>query len=295
MDGVHVVVGGTGNVGREVVKGLLERGATARVPTRRPDSSAANLWGRGAVEVVPAELDRYSDVASALRGACAALLAFPTVAAWPAMQRTVLSALAAERVANVVMVSVAAASRVAPSVSLREHAVGEDALCRTHSAVTVLRPSSFMQNLGNYHSATIKEHESFYHCTGDARLAFVDVRDVAAVAVNALLDPPDSPLYRDLTGPESLSHAEVAAELSHTIGREIRYVDLAADAWSQALKHDGAPEWLAVELANIYGRGPWREGAAARVSGQVEELLGRPPRTFRSFANEHSELWQASD
>ena len=51
---------------------------------------------------------------------------------------------------------------------------------------TLLRPPAFMQNFINQFGYTIRTHNTFYVPAGDAKLSFIDARDVAAVAVKAL-------------------------------------------------------------------------------------------------------------
>ena len=94
-----------------------------------------------------------------------------------------------------------------------------------------------------------------------------------------------------LTGPEALSNAEIAHILSDKLGREIRYVDLAPEQMKQALLSAGLPEWntdALLDLQRLY-----REGKAAAVTKDVEQLLGRKPISFAQFASDYRDAFEA--
>jgi uncharacterized protein YbjT (DUF2867 family) len=88
-----------------------------------------------------------------------------------------------------------------------------------------------------------------------------------------------------LTGPEALSAAEVAERLSAAVGREVRYVDLTADAFGQALAGAGLPGWLVDAL--VEGNRLLAAGHGATVTDEVARVTGRPPRTFDQFVADH--------
>src|SRR6266508_1136969 len=110
----------------------------------------------------------------------------------------------------------------------------------------------------------------------------IDARDIAAVAARVLTSPGHQGTSYTLTGPESLSAAEVAERLSAAIGRQVRYVNLPPDAFGQALAGAGLPGWLVDAL--VVGNTLLAAGDGATVTDEVARLTGRPPRTFDQFA-----------
>ena len=91
-------------------------------------------------------------------------------------------------------------------------------------------------------------------------------------------------------GPRALSNARVAEVLSEDTGREIRYVDLPAEQFKQALIGAGLPEWSAnalVDLQQFY-----RRGSASAVTRDVEQLLGRKPISFEQFSRDYAQAFQ---
>jgi uncharacterized protein YbjT (DUF2867 family) len=110
----------------------------------------------------------------------------------------------------------------------------------------------------------------------------VDTRDVAAVAAVALTEPGHAGASYDVTGPEAVSYADLAAKLTAALGRPVSYVDTPDDAVRQALLSAGLSEWFAGALVGLYQdyRRSGAGGYAAEVTNTVTRLTGRAPRTL---------------
>ncbi|MFF3145458.1 NmrA family NAD(P)-binding protein, partial [Streptomyces sp. NPDC057927] len=147
----------------------------------------------------------------------------------------------------------------------------------------VLRPSWFMQNFAGFtpHARSIREDGVILTATGDGRVGFVDAEDIAAVAVRALTDEqaPDADLI--LTGPQALSYDDVAAIITEVGGRPVVYrhltFDQLRDRWSAEIPLEFATMLAGMDRAIA-------DGAEDRTSDTVQRLTGRPPGTFRAFA-----------
>ena len=116
----------------------------------------------------------------------------------------------------------------------------------------------------------------------------VDTRDVAAVAAAALTEPGHAGAHYDVTGPEPLSYADVAAKLTSAMGRPISYVSASDDAVRQALLGAGLTEWFAGALTGLYQdyRRSGTDGYAAQLTGTVQRLTGRPARSLDNLLGE---------
>jgi len=152
---------------------------------------------------------------------------------------------------------------------------------------TFLRPNAFMQNFVNRSSQTIKNQNAFYFPAGDAKISFVDVRDVAAVAVDVLTKNGSQHMNRvyDITGPEALSHNQVAEILTEDTGRRISYIDISEEDARKGMKKMGIGDWFiqnAMELYNIY-----RAGYASETTNVVEQITGRKSISFTQFAKDY--------
>jgi uncharacterized protein YbjT (DUF2867 family) len=142
-----------------------------------------------------------------------------------------------------------------------------------------------MQNMVIYNAQTVREQNAFYGSQGEGKVSHVDIRDVAAVAVRALIEDGHTGRTYTLTGPEALSHARIAEILSASLGREIRYVNLPPEQMKQALAGAGVPEWNANGILDLEAL--YRDGGASTVTGDVELVLGRQPFTYAEFAHDY--------
>jgi uncharacterized protein YbjT (DUF2867 family) len=110
----------------------------------------------------------------------------------------------------------------------------------------------------------------------------VDTRDVAAVAAVVLTESGHTGAHYELTGPEALSYADVAAKLTSVMGRPITYIAAPDQAVRQALLGAGLTQWFANALVGLYQdyRRSGTGGYAAQVTDTVEQLTGRKARSL---------------
>src|SRR6202047_2952148 len=119
------------------------------------------------------------------------------------------------------------------------HRKVEDKLKATKLAHCVLRPNSFMQNMLTYYASSIREQGVFYAAMGNARVSFLDVRDLAVVAAKALRGGEHDGQTYELNGPEALTYAEVAEKISRHAGVAAKYVDIPVEAQRKAMLEQG--------------------------------------------------------
>jgi uncharacterized protein YbjT (DUF2867 family) len=150
-----------------------------------------------------------------------------------------------------------------------------------------LRPNSFMQSFITRSSQTIKNQNAIYLPAGDERISLVDARDVAAVAAEVLTNNGSQHINKvyDITGPEALSHSQVAEILSKETGRRISYVDISEEDARNRMKEMGVEDWSidnALELFRMY-----RSGYRSQVTTVVEQLTEQKPTSFSQFARNY--------
>ena len=123
-----------------------------------------------------------------------------------------------------------------------------------------------------------------------------DTRDVAAVAAVVLTQPGHAGAHYDVTGPQALSYADVAAKLTSVMGRQISYVNAPDDAVRQALLAAGLDGWFANALVGLYQdyRRSGSDGYAAQVTSTVQRLTGRPARSLDNLLGEIAPDLQAA-
>ncbi|GAA5003731.1 hypothetical protein GCM10023257_55890 [Streptomyces hyderabadensis] len=112
----------------------------------------------------------------------------------------------------------------------------------------------------------------------------VDPRDVAEVAVEALLDDEHDAAAVTLTGPDLISVPDQVAHLSELLGRPISTVDIPLDVAREHMLANGLHPSV-VDVA-VRGFQLVRDGGNAVVTDDVERILGRPARSFRTWARD---------
>ncbi|GHF65548.1 nucleotide-diphosphate-sugar epimerase [Streptomyces mashuensis] len=270
-----VVIGASGNVGREVVTRLLERGLRPRALTRNPQGAA---FAPG-VEVLGGDLDDPGTADRALDGADAAFVATAGPAA-PAHDEALARAVARCGVPRVVRVSSVAALPPVTDAYGTAHAAAEEAYRATGTACTFLRPAAFMSNTLQW-AWSVKADGTMHQPFGDLPQAVVDPADVAEVAVRTLTEPGHEGKAYTLTGPEPLTARDRAHRLAQALGRPLTFVDASEEEAHQAMVKAGLPDDYVTALLTALGDPTPARGAVPLPT--VEELTGRPPRRFDTW------------
>ena len=194
-------------------------------------------------------------------------------------------------VKHIVKLSQWAASPDSPVRFLRYHAAVERKIRESGMAYTFLRPNLFMQGLLAFRETIIGQGK-FYAAASEARVSVIDVRDIAAAAAAALTEEEHEGKTYDLTGPQALSHREIAEKLSGALGRGIEFVDVPPATMREVLIRAGLPVWQVDGLIEDYAH--YSRGEAAEVRTGVQEATGRPPRSFDDFASEYAHAFSVA-
>ena len=284
MTGTIVVTGATGTVGSEAVRLLHEAGQPVRAAVTDPERARARLGPD--VATVPFAFDRPTTHRDALHGARALFLMRP-----PQMAdaRAFVPTIEAAQDAGVEQIAFLSLQGVERNAVVPHHRI-ERLVRESGIPWTFLRPSFFMQNLSGVHGGEIRDQDRIFLPAGSGRTAFIDARDVAAVAAKILTEPGHERRSYELTGSEDLDYAEVARILSDVLGRVIRYDRASAVGFWLATRRAGHPTAYATVMTALYTVA--RLGLAARLTDTAGALLDRPPITFERFAQDHAHLWR---
>jgi len=277
-----LVTGATGTNGIELIKQLSAMGAPVKGMVRkRPASRSDSPPG---VEFVTADFDDSESIRRALDAIESAFLVTNSTERAEAQQLGFVEAARRAGLRHIVYLSQLHAARNSPVRFLRYHAVVEDAIGSSGMEFTNLRPNLFMQGLLGFRNSIISEGR-FFAPAADARVSIVDVRDIAAVAAAALTEPGHQGKTYDITGPEALTHAEMASQLSSALVRQINFTDVPESAMRDALLGFGVPAWQTDGLIEDYAH--YRRGEASSISSAVTDVTGHPPRSFAEFAKDY--------
>jgi uncharacterized protein YbjT (DUF2867 family) len=277
-----LVTGAAGNVGSHLVRELQERGATVRAFVRDAKRAAAKLGPD--IELAVGDFEDPASLRRAMRGIDRLFVTSANGPREVAHETATIDAGAAAWVQRIVKLSAIGAEIGSPLMFSDMHARIEKHLADSPVPSVVLNASDFMSNLFAFADG-IRHTGRLVAPAGNARIAMIDPRDVAAAAAAALLDDACDRDRYVLTGPHAITYSEVAAELSAATGRAITFVDVPDDAARAGLREAGLPSWLADSIVTLYGL--LRQGLAAHPTDDVRVLTGRPPRTFAEFAHDH--------
>ncbi len=267
-----LVVGGTGKVGRRVAQRLIRQGLEIRVGSRSAD--------------IPFDWNDRSTWDAALAGVSAAYLSYAPDLAIPGATEAV-RAFVDKAVAHGVQRLVLLSGRGEEEAQRCERIVREAGV-----EWTVVRASWFNQNFSEGDFLGMVMDGVIALPAADIPEPFVDVNDIADVAVAALTeDGHDGEIY-ELTGPRMLTFTEVAREISLAAGREVAFVQVPKEAFAAAIAESGAPAELAWLLNYLFDT--VLDGRNAYLCDGVQRALGREPTDFADYAGRiaASGLWK---
>ena len=275
-----LVTGATGVNGRALLRHLSARGVPTRALVRNPDK-AADLAALPHVELVTGDLGRPATLTAPLQGVERAMLVSSSDSVMLDVQSAFIAAAAKAGVKHVVKLSGIMPELDSPFRFARMHGEIELVLERSGMAWTHLRAGEFMTSYFRQ-VPNIVGRSMLALPMADARIASIDVDDLAEVAANVLTGAGHEGNIYPLTGPEALSMSEVAAMLSTVVGKPIAYVDVPPADATRASLAAGIPPYLAEALEELFAER--RRGKEATVWPNAEALLGRRPTTFAEFA-----------
>jgi (4-alkanoyl-5-oxo-2,5-dihydrofuran-3-yl)methyl phosphate reductase len=276
----YLVTGATGDVGARVVEQLLQQGERPRIFVR--DAQKARTCCGDRVEVFVGDL---GDPAS-LRPALAGIDALFLVNSGPEIPVRDQAAAEAAKAAGVKRLVKLSSMDVEQGLAIGAwHEQGEAAVRASGIPFTFVQPTGFMSNLMAW-AKSIQNEGIVRSSTGDGRRAFIHSADIAAVAVKALTTPEYTGESLPITGPEALSFAEATAKIGSVIGKRLAFETISDE---EARQRYSAVSGSAAETeAHVALWRAIREDRLAKVTDNVERILGRKPITLDQWAKENA-------
>jgi uncharacterized protein YbjT (DUF2867 family) len=274
-----LIAGASGNIGSALVANLKQAGV--------PFETMSSREGAGS------RVARFEDRASlqrAFAGIDTLFVVLPLVPNKLELAANVAAAAKAAGVKHIVRSSGAGADPAAGFALPRLQGQVDAMLADTGIATTFLRPAGFMQNYTTFLAGMVKSG-TLVLASGDAAQSLIDARDIADVASVVLQQPAAHAGHAyTLTGGEAQTDTERGAILGAAIGRPIHTQFISPEAAVQSMQGMGFPPAL-VEWMDSLNR-LVAMGYAAGVSPDVQKLLGRAPRRFADFAQQHAAVWR---
>lgn len=270
-----LVLGGTGKTGRRVAERLKARGVATRIASRSSDPlfdwNDPCTWDAALAGVTAAYISYAPDLA--IPGATDSVQAFTNKAVEHGVERLVLLSGRGEAEAEAC----------------------EQIIQASGVEWTIVRASWFMQNFSEGEFLGMVSSGAITLPAADVPEPFIDVNDIADVAVAALTEGGHAGEIYEVTGPRLLTFAEVAREISAAAGREVRFVEIPGEAFAGAIIESGAPKEIAWLLNYLFET--VLDGRNACVCDGVERALGRSPTDFAEYAHRIATrgIWSAAD
>lgn len=278
-----LVTGATGNVGREVVKELLNQ-ADVRATMIHSERDSQQLPRE--VEWVYFKFEDPDTYAAAFRGVRAMfLLRPPTLSNVKKYIAPAINAAKAAGVEQIVFLSIVGVEKN----SLVPHHKIEQSILASGLDWTFLRASFFMQNLNTTHRTEIQERSEIAVPVGSSKTSFIDVRDIGAIAARTLTEDGHRNHAYTLTGAEALDYYQIAEIMSSVLGKRIRYTNPSILSFTRQQLAAGRPLAFTLVMSALYSL--TRFGAGAVVSPETAALLGRSPISFRQYVQDYRAAW----
>jgi uncharacterized protein YbjT (DUF2867 family) len=277
-----LLLGATGNTALQMILPLKAKGHLVRALVR--DRNKADRLRQEGAEIFVGDMLNLASLKEAFTGATAVYLCTPPTSRALDMVQVVLKAAETFGRPHVVSLSVIGASNSGPNDNSRLHAQADELLQRSGLPYTILRPSFFMDDFF-LSTKSIATESKLVWPVGDGKVGLVDTRDIVDVAVLALSEPSaHAGKTYTLTGPKSISFAEVARIISTQLGSEIKYVNMEPDKWTLLAKQLGLDEWFAKNLTQYCIA--FSKNAADVTTDDVKMVTGHTARSFETFCTE---------
>lgn len=275
-----LVIGGTGTVGSQVVSQLLERGLPVRVLSRNPQSAPFPSQ----VELIRGDLSAPESLDAALQDVGSVFLV------WTAPPATVVPAIKriTRKARHIVFLS---APLKTPHPLFQQPNLARNLGLQIEQLIessgipwTFLRPGMFAANSKEWWGDQIREGNTVRWPYLDVPTAPIDERDIAAVAVRALTESGHDGAEYVITGSQSLTHLEQITTISDVLGRSLQIEELSPEE----ARRDLLPAFPRPVVSMLLDAWAAAADQAAFVSPTFQQLMGKPPRTFREWATDNA-------
>lgn len=284
-----LITGATGSTGTIATKLLLERGFPVRALVRKIDERSEQLKALGA-EIAVGDILDFRSIQPAFQGIQRAYMCYPVapglVQATVSFEQAALDA----KVEYVVNISQRTCREDAIANSAVQHWLAERDLDRSGLAVTHLRPTMFNEWL-LYIRSKIREGEYTVPFGPTGKIAPISARDQAEVIAALLADPADhAGKTYPLLGPVELTPAEIAAEATKGLGRQVTYKQVTPEDWLDVVFGSRDIAWAADHLRGIVLQ--HARGDMGGTNDIVEKITGHKPEGVAEFASRNRAAFQ---
>ena len=285
-----LVIGGTGTVGSQVVKLLLQQHQPVRVLTSSLEN-AARL--PETVEAVIGNLNVPETLECAFAGVDRVFMLNASSQTEEKQGQNAVAAAVRGGVRKIVYQSIHNVRKSEIIPHFQPKIAIEDAIIRSGLRYTFVSPNNFFQN-DFWFKEAIVQYKVYPQPIGEVGLSRVDIRDIAEVAVKVLLSDDYLEQTIPLAGPEVLTGPKIAHILSEQLGYKVKYAGNDLEAWAAQAKLS-MPAWLVEDWKLMYQLFH-TEGILASEEdlNTLTQVLGKPPRSYADFVKEHASFFSGN-
>ncbi len=282
MENKILVTGATGNIGKKIIKLLKSKNANFVAGTTKGEKIEG-------VETVLADFSDIESLKNAMQGISTLFLLLPSHPEATKFGENAINTAKECGVKHIVRSSGMFAN--ANSNLLIEKLLGTTDKYLKESGInyTITAPSSFMQN---FSTQIVNDYKNgaIYQAADDAKLSWVDTRDIAAVNVEVLLNPAK---YKKqtliITGSKNFNYQEAINQMNEILGKETKYVAIPNEAAAKAMADIHFPQFIIDLLISL--NDSIKQGRFVENTDTVEQILGRKPITFKQFVTDYKNVW----
>ncbi|UYL08197.1 NmrA family NAD(P)-binding protein [Bdellovibrio sp. SKB1291214] len=280
-----LITGASGKVGREVVGRLHDRRARFVAASHHDSMFAPD------VRCLKMDLGARSLVYESMKDVDLLFLNLPISESMVVYAQNAIMAAKNSGVKFMILTSILGADPESRFLLQETYGAIEHMAKDSRIPVVILRPNVYMQTFVTRHADSIRQGALFLP-ESEAKSSFVDIRDVADVAIKVIENPW---LYEgrtiSLTGPEALSNEDALQKIGRAIGRRVTYVPVTEAATRHRLLREGHSSWLVDAYLSIHRSA--REGMTSTVHPSNQQVRGVEPRSFDDFCIESSAVWSS--
>ncbi|MAF90241.1 MAG: nucleoside-diphosphate sugar epimerase [Bdellovibrionaceae bacterium] len=277
MSNKILVIGSNGTVGQEIVNQLRAKAEPLKLATSKSPSSN---------EYVQLNLSTGEGLDSAFEGVDRAFLLSPPGFADQYSLLSPAIAKAKEKALKKVVLMTAMGADADENSAFRR---AELELIQSGMDYNIIRPNWFFQNFNTFWLHDLLEERKIKLPAGDAKVSFIDSRDISSVAVKLLTTDEFVNKEFNLTGPESINHREVADAIENEIGETVEYKEVEPQVLGDVLLNVGLPKDYVDFMLLIFGY--LKEGYNSQITNSVEEIIGRKPISLNQYVADNKKSW----
>ena len=285
QSGPFVITGAAGNLGGLVLDKLIEAGAGPLIATSRSPEKLAEVGAKG-VEVRAADFNDPATLGPAFKGA-KRLLIVSTDDLEPGKRLTAhanaINAAVDAGIEHIVYTSLTNPVDASPITFSGDHKETEEMLAKCSISHTILRNNLYTDLLlmSGPQSIAMGKH---FTATGTGKTGYVTRDDCASAAAAALMNEADTRTF-EITGPDTVTHDQIAKYLSDVTGQTIPHIAISGEDLKGAMMGNWLPEFMADVFASFDVA--VAEGYLDVASNSLKELTGQPGKSVNQFLKDN--------